>query len=316
MTPKEKYRKLCISESSIPLYSRDWWLDVVCAKKWDVIIIEEKEEIKATLPYYMPAPGIITMPFYTQTMGIWCAPSLMGMKPNSYQSKIQTLSAQLIESLPTLSFFLQNFSYSYTDWLPFYWEGFKQTTRYTYILDNITDKEILWSAMSSNTKRNIIRAKEKFNLIIKKDIPVEEFIQVQEQTYKRQNISYQGSRIILERLIEETRSRGDGATWGAYGENGELHAAIFVVWQKSSAYYIAGGGNPDLRNSGAHALLMWEAIQYCSQFTGRFDFEGSMIPGVERFFREFGGKQTPFFTISKSKMSLFNKVCLKLRRKL
>jgi hypothetical protein len=39
-----------------------------------------------------------------------------------------------------------------------------------------------------------------------------------------------------------------------------------------------------------------------------------MIPGVERFFREFGAIQTPFFTITKGKLSLLNKACLKIGR--
>ncbi|MCD7850930.1 MAG: hypothetical protein LUH63_15070 [Parabacteroides sp.] len=93
-----------------------------------------------------------------------------------------------------------------------------------------------------------------------------------------------------------------------------MHAAVFIVWQESSAWYLAGGGDPALRESGAHSLILWECIRYVSQFTDVFDFEGSMIPGVERFFREFGAIQTPFFTITKGKLSLLNRVYLKMKR--
>jgi len=60
-----------------------------------------------------------------------------------------------------------------------------------------------------------------------------------------------------------------------------------------------GGGAPDLRNSGATSLCMWEAIQFAATVTKSFDFEGSMLETVERFFRAFGAKQTPYFAISK-----------------
>ena len=37
-----------------------------------------------------------------------------------------------------------------------------------------------------------------------------------------------------------------------------------------------------------------------------------MLPGVERFFREFGAKQYPFFTITKGNLSLWNRMRIKL----
>ena len=33
-----------------------------------------------------------------------------------------------------------------------------------------------------------------------------------------------------------------------------------------------------------------------------FDFEGSMIPEVESYFRSFGPKMLPYYTINKAKM--------------
>jgi hypothetical protein len=38
-----------------------------------------------------------------------------------------------------------------------------------------------------------------------------------------------------------------------------------------------------------------------------------MIPGVERFFREFGAVQLPYFAISRGKLSLFDRACIKLK---
>ena len=65
-----------------------------------------------------------------------------------------------------------------------------------------------------------------------------------------------------------------------------------------------GGGNPDLRNSGAQSLCMWEAIKFASSLNLSFDFEGSMIEPIERFFRNFGAIQTPFFCIYKTNSKL------------
>lgn len=67
-----------------------------------------------------------------------------------------------------------------------------------------------------------------------------------------------------------------------------------------------GGGDPDLRNSGATSLCMWHAMQFAATVTKRFDFEGSLIESIERFFRSFGAEQRPCFSITKSTSPLFS----------
>lgn len=313
MTPIEKYRQLCETEESIPVFSQDWWLDTVCgASKWDVVLVENDKRILAAMPCYKPLPNVISMPPYTQTMGPWFTPEADDMKYTTLLGRRQGLCTELIDRLLHYTSFLQQFPYTFTDWLPFYWAGFQQTTRYTYVLQDITNKEVLWENMSSNIRRNITKAKEKNGIIIRQGIPVDDFLHVFKATFQRQNKPIPKDIAVLERIIAVCRKRNQGDIWGGYDEAGRLHAAVFIVWQKNSAYYIAGGGNPDLRDSGAHSLAMWEAIQFVSQHTGTFDFEGSMIPGVERFFREFGAKQMPFFTITRGKLSLFNRIRIKL----
>jgi hypothetical protein len=49
---------------------------------------------------------------------------------------------------------------------------------------------------------------------------------------------------------------------------------------------------------------MWSAIKVAkSKGVKTFDFEGSMIPGVEKFFRGFGGELTTYFAIQKIPMA-------------
>ena len=54
MNTKKKYRKFCKTQSSIPIFSKDWWLDAVCGEdNWDVVLVEKGEEISASMPYYL-----------------------------------------------------------------------------------------------------------------------------------------------------------------------------------------------------------------------------------------------------------------------
>ena len=312
---KDKYHLLCNTETSIPIFSRDWWLDTVCGKdKWEVLLVEERERVTAAMPLYIPRQGIISMPSYTQTMGPWFAPESGDTKYTKALGRRQALCNQLLNALKPYSHFLQNFHYGITDWLPFDWEGYRQTTRYTYLLKDIRDTDAILENMSSNIRRNITKARDKYHITVKKGISIEEFLQVQAQTFERQQVINKEDTEILVKLIDICRKRNQGDLWGGYDEQGRLHAVAFIVWQESSAWYLAGGGDPALRESGAHSLILWECIRYVSQFTIVFDFEGSMIPGVERFFREFGAIQTPFFTITRGKLSLLNRACLKIGR--
>jgi hypothetical protein len=61
-----------------------------------------------------------------------------------------------------------------------------------------------------------------------------------------------------------------------------------------------GGGDPAHRTSGAASLCIWEAIARQPDTTEVFDFEGSVIEPIERFFRGFGALQTPYFHVSKA----------------
>ena len=86
----------------------------------------------------------------------------------------------------------------------------------------------------------------------------------------------------------------------ACDESGRVHAVAYVVWDDAAAYYLMGGGDPELRTSGASSLLMWEAILRARNVTDVFDFEGSMLRPVERFFRAFGGRQIPYLQVSRA----------------
>lgn len=313
MANKDRYHLLCSEEESIPIFSRDWWLDIVCGTaNWDVLLIEKKGQVQAALPFYFPAQGVISMPPFTQTMGPWFPSEPVDAKYTRTLGKHQALCKEFTDALKAYPHFLQNFNYRITDWLPFYWEGYKQTTRYTYLLNDIRDEKQLWENMSPNIRRNITKAREKHHIIIKKGISVDDFLKIQTLTFERQQLSAPKNCDTLKKIISVCRQRNQGDLWGAYDDKGNLHAVAFIAWQKSSAYYLAGGGDPALRSSGAHSLLLWECIRYAANYTSLFDFEGSMIPGVERFFREFGAIQTPFFTITKGKLSLLYKAWLKV----
>ncbi len=131
------------------------------------------------------------------------------------------------------------------------------------------------------------------------DLGLDTFLDINELTFTRQGKKLPYTRNLVRRLDNACKAHNASKMFFAQDKEGRIHAAVYIVWDENSAYYIMGGGDPKLRNSGATSLCMWEAIQFASTVTKRFDFEGSMIETVERFFRAFGARQVPYFQIIK-----------------
>jgi hypothetical protein len=311
MTGKERYRILCNDEFSIPIYIRDWWLDCVCGESgWDVLLYFKNKEVEAAMPYYMPCKGVISMPPYTQTMGIWFNPAFENECYSRNLFRKQAICEDFIMRLPAHDYFLQNFHYSFTDWLPFYWNGFRQKTRYTYVLPDIGNQDELWAGLAEDICRNIRKAENKHRLTIRRNVPPDLFLAIIIQTYRRQGMEPYHPE-ILGKLIELSRSRNQGDIWGAYDKENCLHAAVFVVWHDRCAYSIACGYDETFRKSGGQTLVLWAAVNDLSGQVRSFNFSGSMVRGVESFNRRFGARQMPFFVIEKGKMGLLNRIRMK-----
>ena len=301
MTNKQKYREFCKTEKDIPIFSKDWWLDSVCGKDdWDVSLIEKDSKIFASMPFYKTKRNIfnvITMPKLTQNLGIY----IKYPEKQKYEKKLsyeKDIMSKLIDQLPQYDMFNQNFHYSTTNWLPFYWKGFKQKTAYTYVIQNLSDIDLIWSNFNNKTRTDIRKAEKKVKVETSDDIEL--FYKINKMTFERQNIEIPYTLDFIKKIDTACNKNSCRKIFFAIDEQKQIHAAIYIIWDDNSAYYIMGGSNPELRNSGATHLLIWEAIKFSSTIVDKFDFEGSMMEQVEKFVRSFGAIQKPYFNISKT----------------
>ena len=310
MTNKQKYRNFCKVEKDIPIFSQDWWLDLVCNEdNWDVILYEKGGQIWGSMPYYKDIQymfNMIIMPKFTQTMG----PYIKYPDNQKYYKKLsweKEIMNYFIDNLPKTNFFYQNFHYSITNWLPFYWKGFKQTTRYTYVIEDLTNLDDVISNFS-HAKRKQFKKAIKNNIRVELDyITVREFYDLHKKellSEGSEKISY--SMQLLEKLYNTSKRKNNGAFFVAIDSNNVVHGALFVVWDKNSAYNLISAFNPKYFNSGATTLLIVEALKYFKSINiNKFDFEGSMLEGVENSFKQFSTVQKPYFQITKAKNRLF-----------
>ena len=291
-------KKQLLAETNC-LFQEPWWLDAVAPGEWDAVVAEHAGRVVGRLPFVIKRRYGFTynaMPPLTQTLGPWIEPKeAKCAKVLAWQKDVMN---ELIQRIPAFDMFGQNFHYEVTNWLPFYWQGFEQTTRYTYLLSDISDHGTIWDGLMENIRTDIKKADRR--VCVRTDLGLDRFLEVNEKTFLRQGKRLPYSHELVYRI---DNACGDGSRRVFFAEDGtgRIHAALYIVWDERSAYYLMGGGDPDLRNSGATSLLMWEAIKFASTVTRRFDFEGSMIEPIERYFRAFGGEQKPYFYVTKTR---------------
>jgi GNAT acetyltransferase-like protein len=281
-----------------PIFHQPWWLDAVAPGMWDVATVDRGGRTVATLPFVVRGPRwfrALSQPPLTPFLGPWVLRE-EGAKYGTSLGDQMELQALLETKLPAAAAFRQNFSRTVLSGLPFIWAGYRAEVRYTYLLDDLTSEQNLWAGLAGNIRREIRKARRQ--LEVREAIDVDRFYEVWAKTFERQQAAAP-DRARLERIDAACAKRDARVMLFACDEAERVHAVAYVVWDRGTAYYLMGGGDPQLRTSGASSLLIWEAIKRARAVSQVFDFEGSMLRPVERFFRAFGGRQTPYLHVSR-----------------
>jgi hypothetical protein len=293
------YEELVTQSPQGSIFAHRWWLEAVAPGMYEILKINEGDGIQAAWPIvYRKSDGAkdVCMPALTQKLGILFAPS--DIEPVEMQSKNQELATELIEQLGDTASFHQNFHENFTDWLPFYWQGYTQTARYTYVLEDISDLTSVWNGMRPNHRRDIRKA-TKSGIRIIDTLDTERFLELNRKTFTRQGREPLASDELILRLDKACCANAGRKIFAGVDSEGRVHAAVYIAWANDTAYYLMGGSEPSLRKSGAQLLALWEAVIFASSVVKRFDFEGSMLQQVEHGFRGFGARQLPYFSITK-----------------
>lgn len=302
MSGQLAYRKL-EQTLTLPLFVRSWWLDVTAGKSnWDAVIVKSKEgellgvwafAIKKQIGFLR-----ITQPAFTPYMGpvLFYPENISEYEKRSFENKV---IKDLISQLPENNDIQFKWDWRYDNWLPFYWEGFDQNSRYTYLLDTSLGENQLWLGLKESLRRQIKKAENK-GIQCKETNNAHAIIDIFKQSMDAKDLEKLADKTLLLQLNDAVVERKCGHILEAQINN-EVVAAIYLVKDQEQMYYLYGAYKKEYSDSGAMSLLFWKGIQMSAQQGLKFNFEGSMLEGVERFFRSFGAKLTSVSFISKRK---------------
>lgn len=273
------------------VFEQPWWLDTVAKDCWhEAVVCDNNGTVLARLPYVVNN-GHIGLPKYTQTLGIWMAPFIRKTQRGNDQFSLQkTIIHDLLQQLPknkSVDYVLDS-SCGYV--LPFRWEGYRIEPTFSYRITDLSDLDRVTQFYSKSIKRDINRGSKSLLLDNYAD-SICDFIILQNMTYERQNRKNPIDNGFTEIVIKRALECGRGQLLVARDETGKAHAGCFMVYDEKVCYLLMSGQDTSLGNDGAMPFLLDRCIHFAATVSNAFDFEGSMIEGIEQVYRRYGGQQ-------------------------
>jgi hypothetical protein len=274
-------------------YCKTWWLEATAPHRWQILVLRSGEQIKAAWPLVYNSAGNIVMPLLTQKLGVLFAPSTARYtKQLGDQVEICNL---FLDHIPGEIGISQQFHEEFTNWLPFMWRGFRQTTKYTYIFDDLENLSDYMSRMSNDCRQRINKAAKELEVIETDDLQL--MYNINMLTFQRQAAKCPYSFDQVARIHTACRTHAGARIIIAKDSSGNIHACDYMVFDPRCAVSIIQGADPKFRKGGAQRLLDWNSINFAATVSAKFDFEGSVMAAVEPYNRGFGARQTPYFQL-------------------
>lgn len=243
----------------------------------------------------------IKNPPFSPNIGLFFInPSSNFAKKQSFNKSIYKAVSEFINTL-SASLITITLPIEHVDMQAFIWDDYKVIPNYTYQLNLSELNENTIKDHFSPERRNDIAKALKDNIECRLSSDYSLVKKMVEHTYNRKGKTLKDG--LLSNILEQFKSTNSFA-FVSYQKNKPI-AASFVIYDKQTAYYLLGGYDPKHKHQGAGALAVYHAILQAKKIgIPIFDFEGSMLPEVERYFRGFGGELKILFTLNKGHLPM------------
>lgn len=290
---------LGITPAELPLFLRDEWAGIVGAGMERLGIFNKDGKAVAAFHLHRTRRSglrLISHPAHTQNCGLWR--KRLASNPAKAVGEAKKLHGLLADHLLAQDGMIHlAFPPEETDLQPWAWKGFKVVAQWTYRIDLAPGMEAVRAGYEAEQRNAIKKSRAGSADTVRTDDP-ERVLRMVRSTFQRKGKGLDEG--VAMGLLKAFLKPGTGAAFITV-EGGHDTAAAFTVSSAGVAYYLLGGVDKVHASAGAGAMAVDAAIAE-AKASGQhiFDFEGSMIPEVERYFRAFGGTPTPYFTVNRA----------------
>ncbi len=278
----EDWNACIYNASNGRIYAYSWYLDIF-APNWEALVYGDYSIVMplpnrkkwALLPY-------LFQPFFSQQLGIF-SPILLK------EHQVYEFLKAIPSKYKWIDIYLNEGNY-FEDLMI----NPKITSRTNYVLDLMAPYEQLRQAYSKNTIRNLKRG-QAFHLRVEQVESIDTVVTLfQQQMGSKVPAIKQPQYQQLKELLDLTVNNYMGEVYHVYTKEGELCAALALVKSHERLVYLL----PVSTGIGKKQRAMFVLIDYLIQKNAgeylSFDFEGSMIEGIARFFKGFGAIAMPY----------------------
>lgn len=285
---KDQWNATLRNSQNRMVYAASWYLDIV-SPQWEALV---EDNYKSIMP--LPAKkkyglAYLIQPLFVQQLGVF--------SPFPVSQEVVDLYLQTIPKK-----FL---------WQCFYWNSKNPINhipgagvRINYELPLDRPYELIFGGYSENTQRNLIKA-QKAGIRVER---MNDFCGFHECYQTLNKLSPNDLEVFqLQQIINASVLKKTGQILLARDPEKEIVAGAFFLTEFDRIIYLTSFVAPKGYNHSAMFLLMDDMIKRHSSSQKVFDFEGSMVPGIARFFSGFGSVKTEYFEYKKH---LFSKLIL------
>ena len=315
--PPQKWDEFLLASPQVTIFALYEYISCVCENWEAIIIMNEAAEWQAVMPLAKKQKYAWTgvqQPLLTQHWGIFLREISYKnqSEKNSFEKNI--ISAMVFAlSSANISLFHLHFSPKLPYLLPFYWDNYELKTRYTYQISLSSEKE-MYQNLASSLQRQIKKATK--NQLIWEECKEEEgeiFLSLWKKNVENgRNISGVANHTTvadtLHKIIAYFHSSQKGKIFIVKNTDNQVLASGLFSFVNGICTYHAGCQAQESKDSGAMTFLLWQTILFAkTQECTIFDFEGSMIAGIEHFFRKFGAIPISYLSVTRNKLPFFIK---------
>jgi hypothetical protein len=244
----------------------------------------------------------LKLPPYTPHCGLFfTSDSKNKSSVNSFSKEVITEVCNYISSQKSALTVLA-FPSDIIDFQPFIWNKYKVVPNYTYRISLQRSLEDIKADFDPKNRNAINKAlKEEVQLTLNTMSGKDLF------SFFSQSLSTTDANIYENELKNVFTKFSDPSNSFSVEarKNNELLGVVFCAYDKNNCYYLLGGVNKSSGIQGVNNLLVQRSIERAKELgCETFDFEGSMLKGVEKFFRSFGPELVPYYTVNKGKLPI------------
>jgi hypothetical protein len=300
---KQTYIDFCRNDNNI--FSVAGWIDIYGDKIICCGVFSSNIQLQAAFYYYKDkylGISFLHCPPFTPYNGFHIKLNSKNFATQQGETKkIMMCIADFFDKHASKAIVKIALSPEYTDMQAFVWKEFKVIPNYTYRISLDQNLEDITKQMTTERRNDINKAlKDGVTSVMCIDNNI--IKSVIEKTYSRKSLSF--DTFFLDKIFFTFANPANSFGFVSYQNNLPI-ASVFCIHDASTAYYLLGGYDNGNKHSGAGALALWNAIEHSKKIgLSTFDFEGSMIVPVEKYFRSFGGQLTPYFVMNKANIIL------------